>query len=840
MSITPELMNSKADKAPEPEFGQVATCYHCGLPVPPGSDFETRILGQTRRLCCKGCEAVANGIVASGLEDFYKFRTENSSQGEELVPEFLRQARIYDNPEIQKSFVSQLEGQLREASLILEGITCAACIWLNERHLAELPGMVQAQINYATHRAQVIWDDNQIHLSDILQAIARIGYRAHPYDPNRQQYLLEHERKQQLKRLGLTAALGMQVMMLAVALYFGDWSGMENRFRLFFYWVSLILTTPVVLYSAQPFFRAAWRELRQWRVGMDVPVSLGILGAFSASVWTTVSGQGHVYYDSVVMFVFLLLTARFFELLARRRVADVAEQQIQETPTIATTLVVTNGEWVEASVAVAELNIGDRVLIRPGEPVPADGVILMGRSSVNESLLTGESKPILKQAGDRLIGGSLNIESPLEMEVQQIGQDTVLSQIHRLLDRAQAEKPKITQRVDRVASWFVSAVLVLAVAVGLYWWLIGSENWLQITIAVLVVSCPCALSLATPTAITASTGALLRLGLLNTRGYTLETLARVSHVVLDKTGTLTEGKLRLKAIRRLSWLSEERVLQLAAALERYSEHPIAGALVKGTNAPSLAAMQVVNSPGDGIEGFIEGQHYALGGLAFVRQQCKLSDASELPENLLHNRHTTVYLARMGEWLAAFEFGDTLRADARYFVHRLRSEGLEVWLLSGDHSRITRRIARTVGIDEQQVLGGLNPDEKLEHVQTMQGHGAVVAMVGDGVNDAPVLAGAQVSVAMGSGAQVAMLSADMIMLSNRLSSLAQAFKLGRKTRTIIRQNMIWAIIYNAFALPAAAMGFVAPWMAAIGMSLSSLIVVVNALRLTRWQDMNSEL
>lgn len=356
----------------------------------------------------------------------------------------------------------------------------------------------------------------------------------------------------------------------------------------------------------------------------------------------------------------------------------------------------------------------------------------------------------------------------------------------------------------------------------------------------LVVTCPCALSLATPVAITASTGALIRLGLLPTRGHTLETLARVTHVVLDKTGTLTEGKLRLKTIRRLSSLSEERVLQLATALERYSEHPVAKALVETASVPPISAVQIVNTPGDGIAGFIEGQHYVLSGLAFVRQHCKLSDASELPESLLHSRHTTVYLARAGEWLAAFEFGDTLRADARHFVHRLRGEGLEVWLLSGDHSRITRWIAKAVGIDQQRAMGGLSPGEKLERVQTMQDHGAVVAMVGDGVNDAPVLAGAHLSVAMGSGAQVAMVSADMIMLSNRLSSLVQAFELGRRTRTIIRQNMIWAIAYNAFALPAAAMGFVAPWMAAIGMSLSSLLVVANALRLTRWHDSISEL
>jgi Cu2+-exporting ATPase len=775
---------------------------------------------------------VASAIVAAGLDDFYRFRTDNPLRGEELVPEFLRRIKVYDNPQIQQSFVTSGEGQLRQTSLILEGITCAACVWLNEKHLKSLPGILEVQINYSTHRAQITWDERRIQLSDILEAIAQIGYQAHPYDPDRQQKLLENERRQQLKRLGLAGALGMQVMMIAVALYFGDWTGMETKFQRFFHWISLLLTIPVVLYSAQPFFSSAWRDLRQWRAGMDVPVSLGILGAFTASVWNTITGHGHVYYDSVVMFVFFLLSARLFELAGRRHSSQATERLVQMSPSVATRLLPQQEGLAEEAVAVAELQPGDRVRIRPGEAVPADGVILQGRSSIDESLLTGESLPVPKGPNDALVGGSINVESPLEMRVERVGRDTALAYIHRLLDRAQSEKPPITQLADRAASWFVAAVLLLAAGVAIYWWNIDPQNWLEISIAVLVVTCPCALSLATPTAITAGTGALTRNGLLATHGHTLESLAKATHVVFDKTGTLTEGHIQLLKVHTYSNLGSDRVLQIAAALERHSEHPIAKALVAAAKLPGPVAEEVENRPGGGIKGIVEGLDYALGSAGFISEQCGMAMDSSTVDKLLLGGNTVVFLAGQDGLHAAFELGDKIRSDAHALLQRLQADGLTLWLLSGDQVSVTHRVAKSVGIQPEHAIGGLSPDEKLKHVQALQAKGAVVAMVGDGVNDAPVLAGAQVSVAMGSGAQVALVSADMVMLSTHLSALATAIELGRKTRHIIRQNIVWAVTYNLLALPAAAMGYVAPWMAAIGMSASSLLVVANALRLTR--------
>lgn len=800
-------------------------CFHCGLPARLGDGFAVVLDGERKPMCCKGCEAVAQAIIDSGLGDYYRYRTEAAPTGREAVPEFLRQVALYDNPEVQKSFVRVEDANVREAALILEGITCAACVWLNERHIARLPGVLSVQINYGTHRARVRWDEGRIHLSDILRAVSDIGYLAHPYDPGRSQQLLEKERKQQLRYLGVAGALGMQVMMIAWALYHGN---VEPEYRTFFHWVSLLLTIPVLAYSAQPFFKAAWRDFKRRQAGMDVPVALGITLAFAGSVWVTLRGGEHVYYESVTMFVFLLLAGRYFEFIARKRAAEAAEALVHLAPVMATRLTADGGEEV---VPAVELNVGDRVLIRPGESVPADGVVMAGASSANEALLTGESLPIAKTAGSRLIAGSVNIESVLQMQVEHTGQDTVLSGVMRLLERAQTEKPAITQIADRAAAWFVAAVLVLATGVALFWWQHDPALWLPITVSVLVVTCPCALSLATPTAISAASSHLLRLGLLTTRGHALETLARATHFVFDKTGTLTAGRLTLRDVHALGGVGGDQCLALAAALERHSEHPIARALLKAVpSGPAALATEVENVPGGGLTGTIGGARYFIGTDRFITERTGLAIDDTLRARAQTGGYTVVWLSDDRQLLAAFSLGDELRAGARALIDELRQRGKNVWLLTGDNAPAAARVAQAVGITN--VAAGLKPADKLARVRALQQEGAVVAMIGDGVNDAPVLAAAQVSVAMGGGTAVAVASADMILLSDRLPHLTEGLEVARKTVAIIRENLGWAIGYNVIALPAAAMGWVPPWLAAIGMSASSLLVVANALRLHR--------
>ena len=781
--------------------------------------------GQRQSMCCHGCEAVAEAIVAAGLTDFYRHRTAPSRRAEDLIPEQLRGLELYDRPDLQKSFVRAEDEHVREAALILEGIVCAACVWLNERHVNRLPGVLEFRVNYSTHRARLRWDERQIRLSDILAAIAAIGYIAHPFDPNRQEALQKRERAVALRRLAVAGLGSMQVMMLAVGLYVGDYQGMEDWIREFLRWICLILTVPVVTYSAQSFYRAAWRDLRRRQLGMDVPVSLAILAAFAASVWHTWKGGGEVYYDSVTMFVFFLLTGRFLEMTARHRAAQISEALVRMLPATATRL---NAADEEEIVPIAELAPGDRVLVRPGETIPADGRLIEGASSVDESLVTGESLPLPRQLGEALIGGSVNVESPLVMRVEKVGADTVLSAISRLLDRAQSEKPRLALLADRVAGGFVAVLLAVAAVVLAAWWSLSDfDTAFRVTLSVLVVTCPCALSLATPTALVAATGALTRLGVLTTRGHALETLARATHVIFDKTGTLTFGRLQVATVETVGNLEARRGLALATALERGSEHPVGRALAEAAGDATPAATDVHNTPGSGIEGWIEGRRYRIGRPGFV---VELSGAAVAERDDFDSASTWVALGDETGLLAWFQLTDTLRPGAAAAVQALQTRGLTVELLSGDRPEAVAHIAREAGI--AMATGGLSPQDKLDRLRELQGQGAVAAMVGDGVNDAPVLAAAQVSLAMGSGTQLAHATADMILLSEKLECLVSGVDMARRALTIMRQNFAWAIGYNLIALPLAAGGWLTPWMSAIGMSCSSLLVVVNALRLRR--------
>ncbi len=770
-------------------------------------------------MCCRGCQAVASAIVAGGLTDFYRYRTEKSAQPTELVPEQLKDLALYDRVDVQKSFVQQV-GDEREATLILEGIVCAACVWLNERHVKSLDGVLDFAINYSSHRARLRWDDQRISLSDILEAISAIGYRAHPFDAGRQEQLYRQERKNALRRLAVAGLGMMQVMMLAVALYAGEYEGMREGLRNFLRWVSLLLSVPVVLYSAQSFFSSAWRELKRRQLGMDVPVSLAIGAAFLASAWATLTGSGEIYFDSVTMFTFFLLAGRFLEMSARHRAGQAAEELVKLLPATAARL----SDRGEERVPVADLQSGDRVLVRPGESVPADGHVIEGASSVDESLLTGESLPQLRTAGDPLVGGTVNNESPLVMQIDKVGVDTVLSAIVRLLDRAQSEKPSVARSADRVAGWFVAGLLLVAGGVAWWWWLYDPAQAFAVTLSVLVVTCPCALSLATPAAVTAATGALTRSGVLTTRGHALETLARATHVIFDKTGTLTEGRLQLEAVETLGPLARQHCLSIAAALEKTSEHPIAHALCAAANDVPRAE-EVSARPGLGIEGWVEGLRYRIGVPAFVQE---LQGAPARAADTVTSDGYGVVLGNEQALLAHFRFADRLRDGAAETVGQLKALGIKVELLSGDEAGVVHKVADELQIDrfEARCL----PQAKLAHIQTLQAQGAVVAMVGDGVNDAPVLAGAQVSLAMGGGTQLAHASADMVLLSEQLSHLVSAVRTSRRTLKIVRQNLVWALVYNLLALPLAAAGLIAPWMAAIGMSSSSLVVVANALRL----------
>jgi len=825
-------------------------CFHCGLPVPDGAHYPIQFEGETKQACCRGCQAVAQTIIDSGQGAYYTHRTALPATPREAEAE-LAQLGLYDLPEIQESFVRVEAENIREAALILENIVCAACIWLNERHIAGLPGVLSVEINYATRRARVRWDNSRIQLSAILKAVSDIGYIAHPFDPGRSDDIFKRERNTAIKRLAIAGLGMMQVMMYALPAYTA--TDMTDEIRLLMRWASLILTIPVVGYSAWPFFIGAWRDLKRRTLGMDVPVALGVGTAFVASVYSTFSGHGEVYYDSVTMFIFLLLTGRFLEMNARRRAGAAVEELVKLIPAATTRL----SQWPardEEQVPVARLAVGDHVLVRPGETLPADGVVVEGESAVNEAMLTGESLPVSKALHSRVVGGSLNQASPLVVRVDKLGADTRLAAIVRLLDRAQSEKPRIGRLADRAAAWFVGLLLVITVAVGLAWYLIDPSKALWIVVSVLVVTCPCALGLATPAALTTATGRLTRLGLLTTRGHALETLARATDLVFDKTGTLTHGQLSVHRVVPLGGRSAEEVSALAAALEAGSEHPIARALrqdcpqgehpegygglaaspgLSEAALPVTRASSIRNTPGRGVEGTIDGRVYRIGSPRFATASASPPAPPDVADGA-----SWIALAEEQQVIAWFALADTPRAHAAAALAALRQQGLRLHLLSGDAEGAVKTIARQLGFDAWHA--GALPEDKLAYVKALQAEGRIVAMVGDGINDAPVLAGAQVSIAMGEGADVAQAAADMVMLGGRLATLADGVALARKTQQIIRQNLGWALGYNLIAIPAAALGHVTPWIAGIGMSASSLLVVLNALRLSEFKYKESGL
>ncbi|MFH1869884.1 MAG: heavy metal translocating P-type ATPase [Pseudomonadota bacterium] len=815
-------------------------CYHCGLPIPSDADYSVDIDGQRREMCCAGCQAVAQAIVDNGLADYYRHRDAMPESPREALPQVLAEFGLFDHPDVQKNFVRRAEGAAgeheQEAALILEGITCAACIWLNEAHVRRQPGVTAIDINYTTRRARVRWDERVTRLSAILEAVAAIGYRAHPYDIGRAEELAQKERKAALWRLFVAGFGMMQVMMYAVPVYLAD-GDMTPDIEQLMRWASLILTLPVILYSAAPFFVSAWRDLKLHRVGMDVPVALGVGAAFAASVWATLIAAGEVYFDSVTMFVFFLLTGRYLEMMARQKAARSVETLARAIPAFATRLPgwpLSTADIAGERVAVAELHAGDAVQIKPGETVPADGFVLDGESAADESLVTGESLPVPKRAGDALIGGSVNTASPLVMRVERVGEATRVAAIQRLMERAAAEKPRLVEMADRVAGRFIAALLLLAVATALAWWWIDASRALWIFVAVLVVSCPCALSLATPAALTVATGALAARGVLVTRGHAIEALARADRFIFDKTGTLTVGRMAL--VETIPMQGDAgHALALAAALERGSEHPIAKALAAGAAAAGTAAVIEVDglraTTGAGVEGLIAGDPWRLGSREFVAGL----HGREVPapvQAIVGAGDTVIALGNASGWQAFFRLSDGLRPEASAMVKKLSAAGIRLSIFSGDAAAAAARIGALLGIADAR--GGLSPEDKHAALKALQDAGETVAMVGDGVNDAPVLAQAQVSIAMGGGADLARANADIVLLGNDLQALPHGLALARRSLRIVKQNLVWAFAYNFLAIPLAMAGWVTPWMAGIGMSASSLLVVLNALRLQREQ------
>jgi P-type Cu2+ transporter len=815
----PDLERYGAPAAPVP------ACFHCGLPVVDAGRHCARVLGVAREFCCAGCEAVARTIVAAGFEAYYETRQPPGPEAD-LVPaaQSLPPAAAYDDPVAQRQFVAVPGEHEREASLILDRIRCAACLWLNEQYLRRLPGVLRVDVNYATHRAQVAWDTRRARLSGILDAIRAIGYDAYPYEPRRQDELERGERRRALWRLFVAGFGAMQVMMYAFPAYIDDGAGTlapdgEQLMR----WASLVLTVPVMLFACGPFFSGAWRDLRHCRISLDTPIALGLAAGFAASAWATVSGGGDVYFDSVAMLVFLLLGARYAELTARQHAARELDHLARWAPAFALRLRDPGDTASAECIAAHRLGAGDTVLVPAGERVPADGIVVSGASSCDESLLTGESRPVAKRADAGLVGGAVNLEQPLVMRVTRAGAHTRAAAIARLVERAAAGRPRLVEGADRIARALTWVVLAVAATAFLWWLELSPERALWVAVAVLVATCPCALGLAAPIVLARANAQLLARGVALTRPAAIEALGRASDAVLDKTGTLTTGRFTIARTMPLSAVAAERCLALARALEASSRHPIARAFAG--EGPTPPVREPRDFPGHGVEATADARRVRLGTERF----CVELAGKPLPARFAESTalFTPVFLADEQGWLAAFLLEDQLRADACELVDALAAHGLRIHICSGDDPAVVEAVARRLGVIS--FAGGATPQDKFAFVKGLQREGRVAVMIGDGLNDAPVLAGADVSVALAGGAEAAQSQADLVLLGSRLRSVVDGLAIARKAMRLVRQNLGWALAYNAAALPLAALGWIGPWEAALGMAASSVVVVMNALR-----------
>ncbi|WP_267224805.1 heavy metal translocating P-type ATPase [Dyella silvae] len=781
----------------------VRTCYHCGEMLTQGA-MSLAIDGVMQGFCCHGCAAAAEWIRQSDLGDYYRLRNVAGMRVGD-APDLAG----WDRDDLLSEHAFPVEGGL-EITLLTDGMRCAACAWLIDRALQREPGVFDSSANAVTGRIRIGWDPSRVRLSQLLERLAMLGYRPYLAGGAARERERVAERRRWLLRLGIAGLGAMQTMMLSEALYLDFGHHMALSTRDFFRWVTFLVCTPVVVYSGWPFLSGCWRELRQRHLGMDTLIASSTLLAYLASAVETIRGGALVWYDAAAMFVFLLLGARTLEQRARRIASSQVDALARARPTLA---VRERSDGTRESVPLTALQVGNIACVAVGEAVPADGRLLDNEASFEEALLTGESRPVSRSKGASIYAGTICRETPARIEITQVGSATRLSQLARLVEQAQAHRPAIARVADRVGSWFVGALLVIAVLVYVGWRLHDPSRAFEVTLALLVISCPCALSLAVPAALAASHGALAKLGVLSIRAEGLDSLAKATDVVFDKTGTLTRVQLAVGDVKTFDGLSPKAAMAIAAALERDSHHPIAAAFASVQTPLRASDMRAVS--GQGLVGRVNDVTWRLGQASFA---CGREDDGQL------------WLGDGVHPAARFRLQESMREHAPDAIQALRELGLHIHLASGDGKEPVQHLMKTLSISEAHARQ--TSEDKLALVRELQAKGRVVVMVGDGLNDAPVLAGADVSIAMGEGASLAQRAADMVLTAPSLLRIPAAVQLARRTQRIIRQNFAWAVGYNLLALPLAIAGEVTPAVAALGMAASSLIVTTNALRLMR--------
>ncbi|WP_116365182.1 heavy metal translocating P-type ATPase [Parahaliea mediterranea] len=813
------LANALADdQSNGPDDALATHCFHCGEAVPAGTHFTVLIEGCERPMCCPGCEAVATLVRDGGLQAYYRRRSRYGTKPDAEPPP-AAQFALYDEPEVAAGFTCTDPSGRCEARLLLGGISCAACSWLIEQGLGQLPGVTAVNVSLQHQRLDIVFDASALKLSEVFARVEQLGYRAQPFLAQAQREQMDTDHRRGLRRLAVAGLGMMQAGMFAIALHAGDLQGIESEYRNLMRWVSLIITTFVVLYSSRSFFENAWRHLRAGALVMDLPVALAIGLAWLASAWATVQGSGQVYFDSVLMFTFFLLLGRFLEQRMRRRfqlnwyeVESALPGMVQRWA---------DGAW--HAVPRAGIARGDRLLVPAGSIIAADGRVQAGHSSVREDSFNGEHQPRPVAPGEAVFAGTLNLEDALEIVADGPYSETRLAALQQSVGRASGAKPRLWQLADRIAGVFVLAVLLVTSATALVWYQIDPQRALWVSLSVLVISCPCALALATPAALTSAAAALRRCGILVHGENALDALSRADTWLVDKTGTLTHGTLSLAQLLPLSTVPAPELMQLAAALQRVSRHPVAAAFDALAPPPTTAFDALHYRVGAGVSGRRDASEWRMGSAAFCREIAPA--LAEPPDTLRY----WVALVRDNQALAWFGFDDALRPDAGPLLQQFSAAGMAVELLSGDRPERVGPLAATLPLARAE--GGLSPEQKRQRLATLQASGHVVAAIGDGLNDGPLLAQADVSFAVAQATDLARAQADLVVENRDLGSIALAWRTARRCRSVIKQNMAWALGYNLCAIPLAAAALVPPWAAALGMSASSLLVVLNSLRLT---------
>lgn len=789
-------------------------CDHCHLVF---SD-SVMIHEKTLHFCCKGCQGIYHLLKDEGLESFY------SKMGEvTLIPpsEQLEPSENFDTSSFRDRFVTELPENFYQVSLIIEGIHCAACVWLNEKALHKMAGVIEAHINYTNNKARIVWDSNLVKLSEIIEMIRAIGYNAYPYDATMQEARANKERKEYYLRMAVAAFASMNMMWIAVAQYAGYFTGMSQEIKTILNIAEWVLATPALFYSGWVFYRGAYYGLRNGAVTMDMLVVTGSTLAYCYSIYITVFEKGDAYFDSVAMIITFVLLGKFLEVLSRKHAADTLDVMGKYIPNEVSIL---DGDTIR-SVRVSEVNVGDTIIIRTGERAAIDGEVISGEGSFDESNLTGEADPIFKRKGDLIISGTTSIDALLHYRALKDYAHSTLSHLVNLLENAMRQKPRIEQLANRLSQSFSSTILFLAIGTFWVWyfWPHTFDRALMVGISVIIIACPCALALATPVATIVGLALGAKRSILFKSAAQIETMAKASIFVLDKTGTITKGRPAVVYATYHAQYDRSVLLALVSS----SKHPISLGIVeyldKTESVMQTGVISEVNEiPARGLIGRANGVVIA-GGNALLMAEMGIETSTVSDKSLF-------YYAVDGELCATFELQDLPKENAFESIKVLRDFGLRVAMLTGDHAASALRVAAAAGIDE--VHAHVTAQEKADFIAKVQAEGHIVVMAGDGVNDLLALARADIGIAMGNGSDIAIEVSDIVLLNDSLTSLAEAYAISRRTYGLIKQNLGISLVYNAVTIPLAMMGYIIPLIAAISMSFSSLLVVGNSMR-SRW-------